>query len=146
MAKVEKVEQAVQAFQEGLSCSQALFATYGSELGLDSAAAIRIASGFSSGMARLGRTCGAVTGAMMVIGLASDYTPDSLPKREQLFEKVRALWNRFEQRNGSTECRILVGCDLSNPEERLMAKDSGVLDRVCPKLVRDAAEILEELL
>ncbi|MFZ5631777.1 MAG: C-GCAxxG-C-C family protein [Bacillota bacterium] len=63
------VELAVSSFQEGALCSQALFSTCAVKLGLDRETAMKIATPFGGGMARLGETCGAVTGALMVIGL-----------------------------------------------------------------------------
>jgi C_GCAxxG_C_C family probable redox protein len=45
-----------------------VLSTYGPQFGLDRESAVRIAKAFGSGMG-MGETCGAVTGALMVIGL-----------------------------------------------------------------------------
>jgi hypothetical protein len=61
-------DSAAALFSQGLSCSQAVFSEYAGEYGLDKDAASKIASGFGGGMGRMGLTCGAVTGAYIVIG------------------------------------------------------------------------------
>jgi len=53
---------------------------------------------------------------------------------------------RFKERNGSLVCRDLLGCDISQPEGLQRAKDEKLLTTLCPKFVRDAAEILGEML
>ena len=64
----EKSEQAVERFKRGFNCSQAVLGSYCREFGLDCEQAFRIATGFGGGM-RMAETCGAVTGAFMVLGL-----------------------------------------------------------------------------
>jgi len=40
----------------------------------------------------------------------------------------------------------LLGYDLSNPEERAAVSEKGLFTTLCPQLVRDAVEIVEQLL
>jgi len=70
--------------EAGFNCCQAILSTYGSELGLDESLAKRIASGFGGGMARMGETCGPVTGAFMVIGLNLNVAKNVEQKRERV--------------------------------------------------------------
>ena len=64
-----RIEEAVSCLKQGFSCSQAIVAAFAPSLGLDRDTALKIASGFGSGMGRLAETCGAVTGAFMILGL-----------------------------------------------------------------------------
>ena len=66
----ERSGRAVALFDDGFSCSQAIRQAYGEEYGLSPADAGRIAAGFDGGMARADRICGAVSGGVMVPGLA----------------------------------------------------------------------------
>ena len=66
---MSRVEQAVSCFQGGFNCSQAVLSTYAQDFGLDREAALKLAAGFGGGMGRMAGTCGAVTGAFMVLGL-----------------------------------------------------------------------------
>ena len=51
-----------------MNCAQSVLVCFANELNLDELTALKIASGFGGGMARA-ETCGAVTGAYMVLGL-----------------------------------------------------------------------------
>lgn len=98
-------------------------------------------------MARLGETCGAVTGAMMILGLKYGATTATDKEQKELnYAKVRELVTQFITRNKSIKCKDLLGCDISTPEGMKLAHETGVLKTLCPKLVKDAAEILENLL
>ena len=95
----------------------------------------------------MGETCGVVTGALMAIGLKyGKVKAEDDEARERTYELAREFVTRFTVRHGSTICRELLGYNLSNAEERKAAHDKGLFDTLCPQLVRDAVEIVEELL
>lgn len=144
---MSKVQHAIAVFKEGYSCSQAILSTYGVQLGLERELALKIASAFGGGMGRMGKTCGAVTGALMVIGLKHGLIemPDQKAK-EATYVKVREFMKRFIARNGSVECKVLLGCDLSTPEGIGYAREKNLFLTICPALVQHAAEILEDLI
>ena len=143
---MKKVERAVACFEEGFSCSQAILSTYGSEFGLDRDVAMRVAGGFGGGMGRMGKTCGAVTGAFMVLGLKYGGTDASdNDRKEKTYALVREFTKEFTSRNGHIGCNELLGHDISTPDGRREAGEKGLFSTLCPKLVRDAAEILEQL-
>jgi C_GCAxxG_C_C family probable redox protein len=98
-------------------------------------------------MGSMGETCGAVTGAFMVIGLKHGKTKArDNASRERTDELVRELASRFRSRNNSITCRELLNCDISTSEGLKAAKKEKHFKKRCPKYVQDAAEILEELL
>ena len=143
---MSSIEQAVSLFNEGFLCSQAVLSSFGQELGLDRETALRVSGVFGGGM-RLGGPCGAVTGAFMVIGLKyGSIKADDVQAKEKAYGLVREFVNLFESRNGSIECTRLLGCDLSTPEGRMFAREKNLFTSVCPKFIRDAAEILEQIL
>jgi C_GCAxxG_C_C family probable redox protein len=144
--KPHKVEQTLACFKEGWNCTQAVLSTYGSQFGLDRENAVRIAGAFGSGMG-MGETCGAVTGALMVIGLKyAKLNAVSLFSRDRTEDIAREFVARFKARNETTECRELLGCDVSSCEGFRTAKKERHFKTRCPRYVQDAAEILEELL
>jgi C_GCAxxG_C_C family probable redox protein len=114
--------------------------------GIDQETALKIASGFGGGMGRMAETCGAVTGAMMILGLRFGGTTPDREAKESVYARIRDFADRFQARNGSLVCRILIGCDISTPEGYEMAQEKSLFTTTCPKFVRDAAEILEEML
>ena len=144
---MSKIDQAVEAFAGGLSCPQAIISTYGPELGIDRATAISLAEGFAGGIAGTGRTCGAVTGSIMSLGLKYGRREDSdLDAKAETTKLVREFIKRFEAKNGSIACRDLIGCEIGTPEQAKDAKEKQLFATICQGVVRDAAAILEELL
>jgi C_GCAxxG_C_C family probable redox protein len=144
---MNRIENAVSRFKQGFSCSQAILSTFGEQFGLDRETALKLAAGFGGGMGRMAGTCGAVTGAIMVLGLKyGAVLPDDRQAKELTYEKVREFAVRFKERNGSVECRDLLGYDISTPEGLQTIKDKELISTLCPKFVQDVAEILEEML
>jgi C_GCAxxG_C_C family probable redox protein len=139
------VDTAVSLFSEGFACSQALLLAFAPRFGLDPVVAARVASPFGGGIARQGRLCGAITGALMVVGLhAGNATADDRAAKDAAYEKIRTLMARFAEAHGATECRQLVGHDLSTPDGYAAASEAGVFRTRCPGFVRTAATLAEE--
>lgn len=116
-------------------------------MGLERDLALKVAGAFGGGMARMGETCGAVTGALMVIGLKYGMTQaKDEAARDKTYKLAQEAMTRFKARHDSVVCRELLGYDLSKPKERKAAHDKGLFSTLCPELVRDAVEIVEQLL
>ncbi|MCX5803443.1 MAG: C-GCAxxG-C-C family protein [Proteobacteria bacterium] len=140
-------ERAVSCFKETFSCSQAILSTYGPELGLEKETALKVAGAFGGGMARMGEVCGAVTGAFIVIGLKhGKIKAEDEEAKEKTYLIVREFVERFKSRNGSIKCRELLGYDISTLGGIKLIKEKNLFYTICVKYVRDAAEIIEELL
>src|SRR5208337_4024816 len=143
--QMSSVSRAAQLFRGGCACSQAILAVYGQPLGLSRKTAMNIAAGFAGGM-RLGGTCGAVTGALMVLGLRhASENCDTPAGRAGVYARVVELTNRFQGRNASVVCGELLGCDISTPEGMTQALERNLFKTTCVKMVADAAMILEEM-
>jgi C_GCAxxG_C_C family probable redox protein len=139
-------DNAVAMFDQGFNCAQAVLACCGQRFGLSREAACHVAQAFGGGMCFLDQTCGAVTGAVMVIGLKHGKTgADDGPKHEAQ-RLAQEFAKGFVARNGSIRCSQLLGYNLNKPEELGQARALGLFRTVCPKLVRDAAEIVDQLL
>lgn len=144
---MSRVEEAVACFKEGFICSQAVLAAYSVQFGLDRDTALKVADGFGGGMGRMAVTCGAVTGAFMVIGLKHGRTTvEDSQAHEKTYSLVNEFVSRFKSRNGSVVCRELLGCDISTPEGLQSARQQNLFAKICPGYVRDAAEIIEGIL
>ena len=133
-----RAEEAVELFDAGRCCSQAVLAVFSEGLGLSRENAFKVASGFGGGM-RMAETCGAVTGAFMVLGLK--FGPD----KEKVRLRVEELIKKFKMINGSVNCKELMGCDITTKAGQDMAREKNLFDTTCVKLIRDAVEILEEM-
>jgi len=139
-------EAAAAVFAQGACCSQAVFSAYAAEYGLDRDTAMKVAAGFGAGMGRMVQTCGAVTGAYMVIGLKYGAASGDREAKENTYRLVREFAQKFTAKNGSLVCSELLGCDISKPEGFEKMKSQGLHAKVCAKLVHDACELLDEVL
>ena len=116
-------QMAVEKKHCGLNCAQAVLCAYADIAGIDEETAIRLAAPFGAGMGNMEGTCGAITGAGLVLGLVSKG-----PSTKQM----RQIMNKFRERNGATQCKLLKGVG------------TGKVLRECSDCVADAAEFLEE--
>jgi C_GCAxxG_C_C family probable redox protein len=131
-------------FDQKLNCAQAVFSAFAPSLGLDDETALRLASPFGGGISRRGEICGAVSGALMALGLAhGSSTPEG---KEEIYQLGQEFLQRFEAGHRSILCRQLLGADISTPEGHARARDAGVFQSVCPFVVREAAQIVHEML
>ena len=143
---MSKVDSVIETFKSGFNCCQSIISVYGPDLGLDKDLALLISSGFGGGLGRSGEVCGAVTGAIMVLGLKSGYTTFSDEAKEEIYGIVRDYIARYKRKNNSILCRDLLGVDMGTPEGRKLVHEKGLTATLCPKFIRDSAEILEEML
>jgi C_GCAxxG_C_C family probable redox protein len=145
--ELSKAEKAKKQFEKGFSCAPAVLSTYSEQLGLEEALALKVACGFGGGIGRTGRTCGAVTGAVMVIGLKhgqADVADEE--SRQKTHKLVKQFIDKFTALHGSIECRELIGYDLSDSAESKLARENKVFENRCPNFVYDSACILEDVL
>ncbi len=137
---------AVTKFLDGNACSQAVFSQYCELFGLDRTQALKIASGFGAGM-QMAQTCGALTGAYMVLGLRFGTEACGTSEgRKEVHEAIVEFTRKFRERNGTTDCRDLLGCDISTAEGSRRAKEQKLFTTVCPRFVKDVSELLNEII
>lgn len=140
----DPVRMAEERFGQGFNCAQAVLAAFAESLGLEETTALKLASPFGGGMARRGEVCGAVTGALMALGLTG--RAGAPEEKERAYALAQTFLRRFEERRGALRCRDLLGYDIGLPDERQAARDQGLFENVCPALVREAAEIVNSML
>jgi len=131
---------------QGFNCSQAVFSTLAEPLGFDRSLALKIASPFGGGIGRTGETCGAVSGALMALGLQSGYSEPDPQAKERVYALAREYMHRFQERYGSVACKALIGVDLSTPEGLQKAREQDVFKTKCSQFIAGAVEIAEEML
>ncbi len=102
-------------FNTGYYCAESVLMAIAESRDIQSDLIPRIATGFCSGMARTGGQCGAVSGAMMGIGLATG-RQSATETVDRNYTLIQELMRRFEKQFGSTNCRMLLGCDLGTAE------------------------------
>jgi C_GCAxxG_C_C family probable redox protein len=142
-----KENEAIQSFRSGANCAQAVLTTYSDDLNLDNYLAMSISSGFGGGMGRLQETCGAVTGAFMVLGLYnSNRFTDNQDKKEKTYSMIQKFSQKFRTIHGSIHCSTLLNCDLKTNEGQAYMKENKLVEKVCEKCISTSIGLLEELL
>lgn len=107
------------------NCAQSVLIPFAEEAGLTGEQANALAAHFGSGM-RHGATCGAVTGALMALGL--------LGADE---ERAKQLLTAFREREGALTCTELLA----------LGKEKGLDKKThCDALVRTAVELVDGLM
>jgi C_GCAxxG_C_C family probable redox protein len=141
---MDLTEKVASRFRDGYSCSQSVFSVLAERWNVDPELSLRIAAGFGGGLARSAQICGCVTGAIMAIGLAQrSVSPEAnKSEREKTYEASQRFMRTFAERNGSLICHDLIGCDLSTPAGLAEAREKGLFQAKCVKLLQDAVEIV----
>ena len=122
-----RAEQAVERKHNGCNCCQSVVLSYAEEIGLPAQTLAKLASGFGAGMGTREGVCGALNGAVMVLGLLNNGTvkPMRAAKEAQL---------AFREKTGAILCKDIKGIE------------SGVELCSCDDCVRNAVEIVEKAL
>lgn len=140
---MKKSQQAIENFKT-LNCAQSVLLSYASELKLDEMTALKISAGFGGGMA-MAETCGAVTGAYMVLGLKVQTEGKTIQEiKAETKVAVKKFNELFIAKHGSLKCKKLLGVDISTPEGSAVANEKNLFNTVCVELVGSAVEILEK--
>ena len=139
-------EKALSILANEFNCAQAVLGAFASDFNIDEELALKLATEFGGGV-RCGQLCGAVSGAMMVLGLkygnCRSGDKDEITKANDISVEFN---QRFYDRNNSIVCKELLGYDFSIPEHRKIIREQNIMMRICPKMVVDAVEIVEQLI
>lgn len=140
-------ERADQLLHQQYHCSQALFGAFAQDLGLDLKTALKISTCFGGGM-RQGGTCGCITAAMLVLGMALGFH-DPLDRELEVYgnKKTDEFIHRFTAKmDGMTNCRDILGKDISKPQELAIIRKEGLIFQKCPRAINISIELLEDML
>lgn len=105
----ERVEKARKLFENGYSCSQAVFVAYADVFNIDAAFASQLSGPFGGGIARMHEVCGCVC-AMVLSSAFILPAPDpkdilQVQKNRQL---ARSMSDEFRNEYGDIICRNLL--------------------------------------
>lgn len=140
------VDKAEQYFNNNFNCSQAVFTAFATELGLEEELALKIATQFGGG-ARKGEMCGAVSGALMVLGLKYGHSDaQNAEEKRKAYQIAEDFMNRFIEQKGTVVCKELLGYDLSKTEDMEKIQKLNLFKTTCPEMVRCATEIVEQMI
>jgi len=138
---------ATQKFEEGYNCAQSSFYPFAITAGITEEQALKLTTAFGAGMIYRGEMCGAVTGAMMALGLKYGQSKVGDTKAKELtYSLVKELHTRFEKKFGSVLCHELLSLADTGPVSWEIAKSNNLFKKNCPLYVSEAVKITNELI
>lgn len=145
---MNKHEKAISYHRNKFNCSQSVLAVFADDFAISEDLCLKISCAFGGGMGRLQHTCGAVTGALMALGLKyGKALNDPDDKKLMTYEKTKEFFSEFTKLHGSTNCReLLGGLDLNDPVDYKTVTDQNLFQVRCEKYITDAIDITEKLL
>lgn len=151
-------ERATELFYQGYNCSQAVFGAYAERYGIEPEMAMRLAASFGGGMGRMREVCGALSGALMVVGMETGATEgkDAAGKKAN-YDMVQKIAGIYREKNGSIYCKELLGLvPMPDGTKRTTALFTETTPeartreyykkRPCPELIGQICDILDEVL
>ncbi len=140
-----KSDKAKELFLMGYNCAQAVSAVFADNYGITQDNILKMSCGFGGGM-RNAEVCGAVSGAVMVIGMKyGNGSVNSPDVKAFCYQKTVEFTNRFREKNGSIICRELLGADISKDDGMKKAQDANLFHTTCIEMITDAVDLLEQL-
>jgi C_GCAxxG_C_C family probable redox protein len=142
---MKKKDKARVTFDNGFNCAQSVLKPFVKELGASEFEVMRLSAGFGAGMGRMQLTCGAVTGAYMVLGLKfGKQIPDDESK-EKVVSLMQEFNAKFAKKNGSDSCRDLLQVDLKTEAGQGVFEKQELHKKVCTKCVESSVTLLEKI-
>ncbi|MGL4410660.1 MAG: C-GCAxxG-C-C family protein [Bacteroidales bacterium] len=144
----DRVKKAIDLFNEGYNCSQAVVVAYSDLYGLDSKLAKSISHSFGGGLGRMREVCGAISGLSMLLGLEHPVDEaNDMDARTRNYAEVQRASSLFKEKHQTIICReLLKTLKPSNnptPSER---NDYYYSIRPCGRFVEDAARIFGNMI
>ena len=127
--------QAAEYHAGGFNCAQAVACMLAPAVGLDPETAFTLTEGFGAGMGGMTETCGAISGAVAIMGFVMSDGMENPKTKGQTYKLSREIAKRFGEKNTTTVCGTLKG----------IGSDQGPL-RSCPGCIDDAVEIACDVL
>ncbi len=138
---------AIERFNNGFNCAQSVISSFSDVIDIHEKELLRLSHGFGGGIGKLQETCGAVTGAVMVIGALKKFSnEDDLKKHPDVYKLTQEFVNEFQKQNGSYKCLELLNCNLNTPEGIKVYTDGNYKVTKCSEYIKSAVKILEDFI
>jgi C_GCAxxG_C_C family probable redox protein len=142
--KEELANRAVSLFNSGFNCAESLLLSTAEHLERCTPSIPSVATGFGGGMGKAGSVCGALTGAVLAVGLACGRSRPADDK-DRVYGCVRRLRDEFAKEFGTVMCRELTDCDLTTPEGKEKFERENTHEERCAKFVAKCAETVFDM-
>ena len=142
--KAYYTQRALDFFDGGYACSQAVLLAFAKDFGLDEQTAKRISATFGGGMGRLREKCGALTGAFMGLGLAfGNSDPLDMKTKLAAYKRVRDLDATINDSLGCTNCADILKKYVKSTDDVTQRKHHQI---ICRRVVTETTQALYDIL
>jgi C_GCAxxG_C_C family probable redox protein len=146
LVEEKTLENARRYFSTGYNCAQTVFRCVLEERGILIDHATDIAAGLGAGVSYQGVTCGAVSGAILALGVLNGLEEtDFNAHRKKTYTDSQVFMSKFRNAHETIVCNELVGIDIGDPDARRKASDEGVFRTLCPEFIQTAIETVLEI-
>jgi C_GCAxxG_C_C family probable redox protein len=147
LSKKETIALALGSAEQGFLCSESVLLALAKCQAVSSDLIPRIATGFGAGFGRTGEVCGALSGAILGLGIRFGRSVvTKKPESRKPYWFTMELLNRFKDRFGSVRCSDLLGLDLSRDADVQRYHKQKLWDTRCREFIRVACELAYDLL
>lgn len=142
---MKKVELAQHRYESGFNCAQSVFSVFAEDYGMSEEQALKLSSPFGGGM-KMAATCGALTGALMALGLARGYCEADETLRAESDKAAIELIQRWKAEIGPVDCKTILGYNPCDPVQKEAALAAGGSAHICSNCIVKGVQILIDLL
>jgi len=144
----KKKQESIETFSCGYNCAQSVLSVFAKELNMSRDTCLKLASPFGAGITYMQETCGAVSGALMAIGLKYGRGENGTNEdKERAYDISRIFLTEFKEANGTIKCEdLLDGINMSTPEGMAKILELDLFRLKCGKYVQDAVGITHKIL
>jgi C_GCAxxG_C_C family probable redox protein len=147
LSKKETINNAEAFAEEGFLCSEAVLLALSKTMGVENNIIPRIATGFGGGIGRHGEICGALSGAIMGLGLhyGRDH-PSETAEGQPPYEYSHTMVNLFIAQFGHIRCKDILGIDISCEEGVKQYQQDKLWKTKCRDIIKITAGLAYDVL
>jgi len=148
IGKTSKAEIALSKFEEVYNCAQSVAYAFADEVNIDKNILLSMSTGFGAGIGRKQEVCGAVSGAIIILGAKYGRKENEpIGKIETTYNKAQEFIDEFAKEKGTVRCsELLQGCNLLTEEGQKLFKEKKMKREICFKCVELTCNILQKIL
>lgn len=137
-------QTAMNYFGQGYNCAQSVFAAYTDRTNVSESQSLKIASAFGGGIADTQKTCGAISGALMVLGSSLYNIDNPVISKDIVKQYSQTLLNLIEEKYSTSNCAEITNINFSKdkPLDETQQKE---MDKVCLQVIEDVCIILDQM-
>jgi C_GCAxxG_C_C family probable redox protein len=145
MDKNMAIERAMNYVEEGFLCVEAVFKTLADIHGTDSELVPKVATGLAAGIARTSNICGAISGAILGLGLWFGRN-EPVEGERKVYWYSRKYIDDWLKGHPSTNCTELLGVDLDISEEVDQFYAENMWEKKCKRYISEAVSLAIDIL